>query len=233
MDTSVGSIGSDSFLEPHQPSPPHILKVQFQHQYFRNMSSATDSPLQFADGYRYQYHNYYHHQHQSGNQPPSPDYRQSQHSQQSRQQGRTTPMGLQSPPRTFQRQESSSSIASSETASSSSTSSELNPSASSASLSCGPHAAAASKTPLKAPVDSVIVASLLPPFLLTRLDSQIMPPPPAYASKKCDSDVIIFGDGETVSEKGAMARLDVSLPEIASVGDLLSELEVDFETLQF
>ncbi|KAG0282375.1 hypothetical protein BGZ96_000544 [Linnemannia gamsii] len=156
MHTSVGSVATnDSFLEPHQPSlssssgsPPHHLKTQFQHQYYRQpnngsatSSSATGSPPRFSEVYGAdlmssspspptsstgpQAH--------AGNQypTPSPEYRRSWFS------AFRTPANNNSSDtknsnsncnsnsgrwaRTIQRRESTSSIASSETVSSSST----------------------------------------------------------------------------------------------------------------
>ncbi|KAG0364070.1 hypothetical protein BGZ54_007873 [Gamsiella multidivaricata] len=154
MHTSVGSIGSDSFLEAHQSSPPHILKAQFQHQYFRSFGSPVcGSPSEFADGYH----------HQDGQESPTPASHPSWHSLQNHPTATLaghsqTHSDVQRRARTMQRQESTSSIASSETVSSSSTSSEIS-----------------SSTPVSVSTPWVHLGN-----------SPVMPPPPAYVAKDCE-----------------------------------------------
>ncbi|KAI1318375.1 hypothetical protein EDD11_006713 [Mortierella claussenii] len=229
---SVGSVGSDSFLEPHhRNSPPHILKAQFEHQYFRSGSSITASPTQFQEGYQLQQQHIEQHMHQY---QPSPEYRQSWLANRQNQecinagisvdgsgdQGTRPGGGQQRRSRGIQRQGSMSSIASSETVSSSSTSSDVNArpltldSYSRLSLTVGPPSSSASTS--------------LPVSMAT---ATMAPPPPAYMSKKCDE--VRMDAHETISDN-AVASLKVAdvrssaLPEIASVGDLLSEFAVDF-----
>ncbi|KAF9430574.1 hypothetical protein BGZ76_000783 [Entomortierella beljakovae] len=233
MHTSVGSTCSDSFLEPHQPSPPNNLKYQFQHQYFRTNStssttagsiSVSGSPPppttttttpphhKFADGYQQQS------QYQNGS---LPEYRQSWgslHNQKSQELLSNKPRS-----RTIQRQNSSSSIASSETVSSTSTASEIE--------SCAPLRSPGLNNPMPL-MSSPIGPALKSSDSLTSLNSvMMMAPPPAYVSKKC-GEVITGEGGETLSEK-AKALIGVELPEISSVGDLLSEFTVDFGTIQY
>ncbi|KAF9097633.1 hypothetical protein BGX27_000939 [Mortierella sp. AM989] len=224
MHTSVGSICSDSFLEPHQPSPPNILKSQFQHQYFRTNSSSTNgSPLQFTDGYS----NSSQHSHHHG--VPLPEYRQSWDSVQSQKsQG-----SQKNRSRTIQRQDSFSSIASSETVSSTSTSSELE-----YAVSDSPTAthldfglASSIKSTLEADALVALPDALKSSDSLNSLDSATMVPlSPAYISKKCGE--VVLDQGETLSEK-AMALFGVELPEITPVGDLVSEFAFDFGTIQY
>ncbi|KAF9358925.1 hypothetical protein BGX26_000629 [Mortierella sp. AD094] len=251
MHTSVGSICSDSFLEPHQPSPPNILKSQFQHQYFRTNSSSTTSsgiPSQFADGYNF--HNQQQQQ-QSGYGGSGggalPEYRQSWNSQQSlgsqkslqKKNGNTRS-------RTIQRQESSSSIASSETVSSTSTASELeyavSPSSPTKAISPGGDGGlglgigiglglSLSESPMQMKLAEATTRGM--DDLVSSPVEMMMPPPPAYVSKKC-GEVMISEKGETLSEKArALLGGGLGLPEIAPVGDLVSEFAFDFGTIQY
>ncbi|KAG0210215.1 hypothetical protein BGX28_009520 [Mortierella sp. GBA30] len=233
MHTSVGSIGSDSFLEPHHPSHPHNLKSQFQHQYYRSSASMSQqqhsppSPLRrFAEGYCP--HG------DSHPQSPSPEYRQSwlgQHSQQSQKSLSNSNNRL---PRVMERQNSSSSVASSETVSSTSTASETQPQLD---ASKGSHVSPA----LKPQVDMKLDPSLAPLSPSSPLESSMMPPPPAYVSRKCEEMVmktekVEHGTGEEVVHESTLsekARLSVALPEIAPMGDLASEFAFDFGALQF
>ncbi|KAF9961101.1 hypothetical protein BGZ72_004865 [Mortierella alpina] len=229
MHTSVGSINSDSFLEPHHPSPPPNLKSQFQHQYYRSsasMSHPLSPPRRFAEGYCPNAG--------SRSQSPSPEYRQSWQTQQSQKTLGGNSSNRQS--QAMQRQNSASSVASSETVSSSSTASEAQ---------CDPPKDASI---LPAPaVESLVVDPIpesatqaLPSPDSPTLESAMMPPPPAYVSRKCEEMLMLAeseasGDaetaaGETLSEK---ARLSVALPEIASMGNLSSEFSIDFGTFQY
>ncbi|KAF9977379.1 hypothetical protein BGZ65_007413 [Modicella reniformis] len=215
MHTSVGSIGSDSFLEPHELSVPHNLKSQFQHHYFR--TSAVSSPVasspppRFAEGYSpFQHH---HHSPQSS----SPEYTESWHSMQG--DGNNTSNGGNSAKslqkiraRTIQRQDSASSIASSETASSSSTSSDVpSPVSPTRVRAADPSSESLPGTPLN---QSFVESSSLAQFELPT----VLPPPPVHVFKKCE-ELVMF-------EKAA-ALLDVAaLPEIAPMGDFLSKFTV-------
>ncbi|KAF9169358.1 hypothetical protein BGX20_010424 [Mortierella sp. AD010] len=265
MHTSVGSICGDSFLEPHQPSPPNILKSQFQHQYLRsNSSSSTSSsgpPTQFADGYTF------HSQQQqqsgyggNGGQGALPEYRQSWSNQRSlgneKGQEKDNDNGRS---RTIRRQVSSSSIASSETVSSTSTASELEYAGSPSSptkainspddrlglrLGAGLGLGSPASSPMqmesaeatKGGMDALVPspAALKSSDSLCSLDStNMMVPPPAYVSKKC-GEVIISEKGETLSEKARfLLEGGGGLPEIAPVGDLVSEFDFDFGTIQY
>ncbi|KAF9966078.1 hypothetical protein BGZ70_003357 [Mortierella alpina] len=226
MHTSVGSINSDSFLEPHHPSPPPNLKSQFQHQYYRSsasMSHPLSPPRRFAEGYCPHA--------ESRSQSPSPEYRQSWQTQQSQ---KTLGGSSNRQSQAMQRQNSASSVASSETVSSSSTASEAQ---------CDPPKVA----PLPPVVKSLVVEPVSEPANQATpspesptLESAMMPPPPAYVSRKCEETLMMAesdanGDaeasaGETLSEK---ARLSVALPEIASMGDLSSEFSIDFGSFQY
>ncbi|KAG9320937.1 hypothetical protein KVV02_000714 [Mortierella alpina] len=226
MHTSVGSINSDSFLEPHHPSPPPNLKSQFQHQYYRSsasMSHPLSPPRRFAEGYCPHA--------ESRSQSPSPEYRQSWQTQKSQ---KTLGGGSNRQSQAMQRQNSASSVASSETVSSSSTASEAQ---------CNPPKDASVPPAVKSLVadpvsESAIQASPSPG--LPTLESAMMPPPPAYVSRKCEETLMtaesdasgnaVAAVRETLSEK---ARLSVALPEIASMGNLSSEFSIDFGTFQY
>lgn len=226
MHTSVGSINSDSFLEPHHPSPPPNLKSQFQHQYYKSsasMSHPLSPPRRFAEGYCPNA--------ESRSQSPSPEYRQSWQTQQSQ---KTLGGSSNRLSQAMQRQNSASSVASSETVSSSSTASEAQ---------CDP--------PKDAPIPPTVSSLIADPISESAIqappspasptsDSAMMPPPPAYVSRKCEETLMATDSetsadaeiavGQTLSEK---ARLSVALPEIASMGDLSSEFSIDFGTFQY
>ncbi|KAF9190573.1 hypothetical protein BGZ51_008424 [Haplosporangium sp. Z 767] len=267
MHTSVGSISNESFLEPHRPSSPHNSKSQVHRQYYRASAPRSITPpppvTHFPEGYS-------HHHPQS----PSPEYRSSWHDRQSQQSlcaGSPLQVQIQSQnrsSRTIQRQESSSSIASSETVSSSSTASEMN----SNHDSVGGRSSARDTLMLniepKSPVDPTM-RSQLPSSAssspssspcMSPLETSMLPPPPAYVSRKCEeimltkkasrrgrtmsmggdmkgaTNVPSFPAGEelcesvTLSEK---AQKILSLPEIAPMGDLASEFAIDFGAYQY
>ncbi|KAG0277843.1 hypothetical protein BGZ97_009827 [Linnemannia gamsii] len=292
MHTSVGSITtSDSFLEPHQPSgsssvrdsPPHHLKAQFQHQYYRQPgngsvtgSSATGSPPRFSEVYGADVMNTSPsppttspaRQAQAGNhyQTPSPEYRRSwfsafrtpvnnngsdtKNSNSNSKSGRWE--------RTIQRRESSSSIASSETVSSSSTDSACD---SNDSGKCSPTAACTSSCvsiPGSHSSDTGSFSSIpMTPSVHSGGEkkkcssedlSTIMvmaPPPPAYVSRRCEdvvSSLELMGGsgGGGVNEKQGLHHslqqekaVVAVLPEIAPLGDLMSEFAVDFGAIWY
>ncbi|CAO3571115.1 unnamed protein product [Mortierella alpina] len=226
MHTSVGSINSDSFLEPHHPSLPPNLKSQFQHQYYKSsasMSHPLSPPRRFAEGYCPHA--------ESRSQSPSPEYRQSWQTQQSR---KTLGGNSIRQSQAMQRQNSASSVASSETVSSSSTASEAH---------CDPPKVAplspAVKSLVVEPISESVIQATPSPASPTS-ESVMMPPPPAYVSRKCEETLMMAesdangnaeaATGETLSEK---ARLSVALPEIASMGNLSSEFSIDFGTFQY
>ncbi|KAI8355807.1 hypothetical protein B0O80DRAFT_448010 [Mortierella sp. GBAus27b] len=204
MHTSVGSVGSDSFLGPHEP--PHNLKSQFRHQYFHSLtpSSQASSPSRFAEGYT----RHPHHPHSP--QSPSPEYRQSWY---------TTQNHEKIPTRMIRRQDSSSSIASSETVSSSSTCSMVD-----SVVSRGARVTDHYPETLPGTLNS---RSHEESLSQDQLESPMVPLPlPVYPSKTRDEEHRSF------SEK-VPALLDVvALPEIAPLGDLLSEFAVDFGPAQ-
>ncbi|KAF9984612.1 hypothetical protein BGZ75_003800 [Mortierella antarctica] len=217
---------SDSFLEPHHPSPPPNLKSQFQHQYYRSsasMSHPLSPPRRFAEGYCPHA--------ESRSQSPSPEYRQSWQTQQSQ---KTLGGGSNRQSQAMQRQNSASSVASSETVSSSSTTSEAQ---------CNPPKDASVPPAVKSlvadPVSEPAIQAPPTPGSPT-LESAMMPPPPAYVSRKCEETLMTAESDasgnaetavrETLSEK---ARLSVALPEIASMGNLSSEFSIDFGTFQY
>ncbi|KAF9906697.1 hypothetical protein EC991_000359 [Linnemannia zychae] len=293
MHTSVGSIAtttSDSFLEPHQPpsstsSPPHHLRSQFQHQYYRYSSgmgsvtgsSAASSPPRFSEAYS---------DSTSTGMPspptscsrqapvsqhtPSPEYRRSwfsafraptnntTNSNNSNNTGDTKNSNSGRWGRTIQRRESaSSSIASSETVSSSSTDSRAD-SPSAAATRAAP-AMAGSPTSATGSFSSIPMTS--PPLCPSNSSSDInmhklssgdvsvimIPPPPAYVSRRCEdmtSDLakaIIMGSTAAsnekehleLNEKGGTLLGGSGLPEIAPLGDLMSEFAVDFGAIMY
>ncbi|KAF9098301.1 hypothetical protein BGX23_006534 [Mortierella sp. AD031] len=284
MHTSVGSITTgDSFLEPHQPSLPHHLRSQFQHQYYRQqsgMSSAASSPPRFySEGYS---ESPSPPRHQGGGQQqtmsmsvvqqlqlqqqtPSPEYRRSWFSafrspvnngdvknNNGNIGGRWGEERLKN-----QRRESSSSIASSETVSSSSTDSGMDSNESSPveaparSPSSLFGTGSFSSIPMTSPAISVLALGLgekkdkekergdlsggdLSAMLM------MMPPPPAYVPRRYEdvSSGIVMGVG-VVDEKGRKwetemeKKVALGLPEIAPLGDLMSEFAVDFGAIRY
>ncbi|KAF8975125.1 hypothetical protein BGZ46_009416 [Entomortierella lignicola] len=226
MHKSMSSVSSISSLGTHLPSPPNTLRSQYQHQYFRSNASLTiGSPVRFSDGYNIQQHTI-----SSGT---LPEYRQSSGSLHS-QRSITSQKSLQkNRSRTIQHQGSISSIVSSETVSSTSTSSELELADS------DPSFAGTGRARFGSGLNEMVALpeELESSDLLTSLDSpntMLPPPSPAYISKKCEE--IVSDEGETLSEKvrSTMSLVDgEELPEISSVGNLVSEIALDFETIQY
>ncbi|KAG0277528.1 hypothetical protein BGZ95_005794 [Linnemannia exigua] len=277
MHTSVGSIAaSDSFLEPHQPpsstsSPPHHLRSQFQHQYYRppgmgsvtGSSSATGSPPRFSEAYPdstltpstmnpspstplgcQATPNY---------QTPSPEYRRSWFS------AFRTPVNTNTDNsdtknsnsgrwgRTIQRRESSSSsssIASSETVSSSSTDSGVDSPSSathappSMTESLSSASGSFSSIPMTSSPDNISKMHSLSSGDLSTI--MMLPPPPAYVSRRCEdlsSDMtkaMLVGVNEKEQQQmGEKSIAVLGLPEIAPLGDLMSEFAVDFGAIMY
>ncbi|KAG0257722.1 hypothetical protein BG011_003792 [Mortierella polycephala] len=263
MHTSVGSISNESFLEPHRPTSPHNSTSQVHRQYYQASSPrSTTSPsvTHFAEGYS-------HYPPQS----PSPEYRLSWQDHQSLRAGSPLQVQIQSQnrsSRTTQRQGSSSSTASSETVSSSSTASEMNTDRNFVGRRNSARDTLMLNIEPKSPVDPAVrsqlpsSASSSPPSspCMSPLETSMLPPPPAYVSRKCEEmmltkmaslrgrtmsmggdmkgakNVSSFPAGEelcesvTLSEK---AQKILSLPEIAPMGDLASEFAIDFGAYQY
>ncbi|KAF9135616.1 hypothetical protein BG015_003263 [Linnemannia schmuckeri] len=157
---------------------------------------------------------------------------------------------------TIQRRESSSSIASSETVSSSSTdsacdspdSSKGSPTAACAAATPGMAAITRSPSSETGSFSSIPMASPQQPARTEKKYSSgdlstmmtMPPPPPAYVSRRCedmeDMAKAMMGANEKalhLLQQGGQEKVVVVLPEIAPLGDFMSEFAVDFGAIGY